>query len=217
MSDLREHHSGDADFFSTSRVLRKHFDNMLADFINFDSDFNAPFIDNWLSAIEDSEFHSTNETERDELRIRSDEVELKLGEYLEKLDELEYYCHKAFDNTDPDTLLLFAFDQRAKALKSMPRFILWIVASQNFYDDQLPHLLNAGMPLQLDSDLENFAEIFFDAEIAQEEYKRMMKVSTRKRIAKLNKVFSFNKNVNNAAQVIYRNEPLKRALFKLEK
>jgi len=30
-------------------------------------------------------------------------------------------------------------------------------------------------------------------------------------------VFSFNKNVNNAAQVIYRNEPLKRALFKLEK
>jgi len=215
--DIRNFKSDDADFFSASRVLCKHFENMLANFINFDSDFNAPFIDNWLTAIEDSEAHSTNETERDELRIRSDEVERRLSAFLEKLNELEYYCHKAFDNTDPDTLLLFAFDQRTKALQSIPRFILWYVASQNFYDDQLPHLLNAGMPLQLDSDLENFAEIFFDAEIAQEEYKRIMKVSTRKRIAKLNNVFSFNKNVNNAAQVIYRNEPLKRALFNLEK
>ena len=44
-----------------------------------------------------------------------------------------------------------------------------------------------------------------------------MKVSTRKRIAKLNKVFSFNKKVNAASHVIYRSKPIERALFKLDK
>jgi len=217
MSNIREHQGDDAEFLSSSRTLRKHFENMLADFTNFDSDFNAPFIADWLAAIEDAEGHTTDETERDEMQYLTSEVQRTLDEFLKKLDELEYYCHKAFDDTDPDTLLLFAFDQRTKALKSMPRFILWYVTSQDFYDDQLPHLLNAGMPLQLDTDLDTYAEAFFDAEIAQEKHKRLMKVSTRKRIAKLNKVFSFNKKVNAASQVIYRNMPIERALFKMEK
>ena len=33
--DIRNFKSDDADFFSASRTLRKHFENMLADFINF--------------------------------------------------------------------------------------------------------------------------------------------------------------------------------------
>jgi len=51
MSDIRKHQGDDADFLSVSRTLRKHFENMLADFIAFDSDFSAPFIDDWLAAI----------------------------------------------------------------------------------------------------------------------------------------------------------------------
>jgi len=215
--DIRNFKSDDPDFLSASRTLRKHFENMLADFINFDSDFNAPFIDDWLTAIKDAEGYETNETQRDELQNRSDEVQLKLSEFLKKLDELEYYCHKAFDDTDPDILLLFAFDQRAKALQSMPRFFFWVITMGDFYTEHLPTLLTAGMPAQLDTDLDTFRQAFFNAEIAQEKYKRIMKFSTRKRIAKLNKVFSFNKKVNAAAQVIYRDKPIERALFKLEK
>jgi hypothetical protein len=217
MKDIRDFHGDFAHFLQSSRTLRKHFENMLADFTNFDSDFNAPFIADWLAAIEDAEGHTTDETERDEMQYLTSEVQRTLDEFLKKLDELEYYCHKAFDDTDPDTLLLFAFDQRAKALQSIPRFIMWYLTMEDFYDDQLPHLLNAGMPLQLDTDLDTFAGEFYLAEIAQEKQKRLMKVSTRKRIAKLNKVFSFNKKVNAASQVIYRNMPIERALFKMEK
>jgi len=217
MSNIREHQGEDADFLSASRTLRKHFENLLADFINFDSDFNAPFIDDWLTAIEDAEGHETNNTAIAKLQTRSDEVERTLGEFIKKLDELEYYCHKAFDDTDPDILLLFAFDQRAKALQSMPRFFLWVITMGDFYTEHLPTLLTAGMPAQLDTDLDTFRQAFFNAEIAQEKYKRIMKFSTRKRIAKLNKVSYFNKKVNAAAQVIYRDKPIERALFKLEK
>lgn len=215
--NIREHHGDDAVFLQSSRTLRKHFENMLGDYNAFDSDFNASFIANWLAAIEASEGHTTDETERDELQIRSDDEQEALAAYVRKLDELEYYCHKAFDDTDPDTLLLFAFDQRSKALQSMPRFILWAATIWDFYDDQLPHLLNAGMPLQLDSDLDTFFETFSEKVVAQEKQKRLMKLSTRKRIAKLNKVSSFNKQVNAAAQVIYRNKPVERAVFKLDK
>jgi len=217
MKDNRDFHGDFAEFLQSSRTLRKHFENMLADFINFDSDFNAPFIDDWLAAIQDAEEHTTDETERDELQHLGSEVQRTLAEFLKKLDELEYYCHKAFDNTDPDTLLLFAFDQRAKALKSMPRFFLWVITMGDFYTEHLPTQLTAGMPAQLDLDLDTFRQAFFNAEIAQEKHKRIMKFNTRKRIAKLNKVFSFNKKVNAASQVIYRSKPIERALFKLDK
>lgn len=98
----------------------------------------------------------------------------------------------------------------------MSRFILWVAASQDAYDDYLPQLLAAGMPPQLDTDLGQCFDDFMAAELAQEKQKRLMKISTRKRIAKLNAVFSFNQKVNRAAQVIYYSEPLKKALFKLE-
>jgi hypothetical protein len=45
MSNISGHQGEDADFLSASRTLRKYFENMLAYFTNFDSDFNAPFID----------------------------------------------------------------------------------------------------------------------------------------------------------------------------
>lgn len=51
MNDFREDKSEDVDFLSSSRALRIHFEKMLADFTNFDSDFIAPFIDDWLAAI----------------------------------------------------------------------------------------------------------------------------------------------------------------------
>lgn len=209
-------HGDFAVFLQTSRTLHKQFEDRLTDFSTFDADFNASFANDWRAAIEAAEAHPTDETERDELQHRSSEVQCILSAYLKKLDELEYYCHKAFDATDPDTMLLFAFEQRSKALQSMSRFLLWVVASQNAYSDYLPQLLAAGMPPQLDTDLGIFFNTFLAAEVAQEQQKRLMEISTRKRIAKLNAVFSFNQKVNRAAQVIYYSEPLKKALFKLE-
>ena len=216
MSIIRTFQIEDAKLLQTSRTLHKQFEDRLTDFSTFDADFNATFANDWRAAIEAAEVHPTDETERDELQHRSSEVHRTLSIYLKKLDELEYYCHKAFDATDPDIILLFAFEQRSKALQSMSRFILWVMSMQNVYTAQLPQLTAAGMPAQLHTDLGAFFNTFLAAEIAQEEQKRLMKVSTRKRIAKLNAVFSFNQKVNRAAQVIYYSEPLKKALFKLE-
>lgn len=216
MKDLRTFRGDFAELLQTSRTLHKQFEDRLRDFSTFDADFNASFANDWRAAIEAAEAHPTDETERDELQHRSNEVQRTLSIYLKKLDELEYYCHKAFDPTDPDTMLLFAFEQRSKALQSMSRFILWAVAMKKFYNELLPQLQAAGMPAQLDTDLEQGFDDVLAAEVAQEQQKRLMKISTRKRIAKLNAVFSFNQKVNRAAQVIYYSEPLKKALFKLE-
>jgi hypothetical protein len=217
MKKVKEFHKDASKMLNDSRTTMKIVNEYLSEFAAFDSDFDSALMNAWDAAIEDAIGHSTDETERDELQQFSKEVTVSMEAYAKCMDDIEYYAEKAFAEADEDVLVTFAFDQRAKAMQSMPRFVMWGLVTNKFVLEYQSELLTAGMPAQLLTDMATTFQAFFDAEQVQEKFKRMMKLSTLRRIDKLNKVFAFNRKAHAVAQRIYRHIPEKRGMFALTK
>ena len=62
---MKMYNMEDAVMFQKSRTKRQLFLNLLVEFLTLDSDFNAPFADDWLASIEASEGWETHETRQD--------------------------------------------------------------------------------------------------------------------------------------------------------
>jgi len=217
MKKVKEFHQNEPEMLQHSEVLHKMTSDELSAFSAFDSAFDVAFMDAWQAAINTARDHTADFTDRAILQQRSGEVENTLQAYIKCMDDVEYYAEKAFGEVDEDVLEVFAFDQRAKAMQSMPRLVMWGLVTNKFVVEYQSDLLTAGMPAQLLVDMSTTFQAFFDAEQAQEKYKRERRLSTLRRISKLNKVYDFNRKVRAAAQRVFRNDAIKKSMFALTK
>ena len=86
---------GDAVMFQKSRTKRQHFLNLLAEFMAFDSDFDAAFVADWLASIEASEGWETHETRQDQQGQETEDVLEVMKQARDINSSVMYFVEKA--------------------------------------------------------------------------------------------------------------------------
>ena len=107
----------------------------------------------------------------------------------------------------------FGFTKTKQARARTLNLIAWLFVMKKVADDYNAQLTAVGMPASVITNLENAADNLGNKEIAQEYYKRVRLRLTGQRIEKYNSLFANCKQVDQAAESVFRNDKERRRLF----
>lgn len=198
--------------FQRSRTIRGHFLNYLASFTALSAELDATYAANWMLLIEECEGTETDETVMDQMGQYSSELDDAKKEGFKAANDLEFYVKKAFPGKKR-MLEEFGLTERKKARATQFAQHMWMIVLKKIADDYAPELAAAGMPATVLSTLQAKTETILEKETQQEYFKHLRIRYSRQRIEKLNKLYTYCTSVNNAAQVVFYNEPEERGLF----
>lgn len=210
----RDYKGDDSTLIQRSRTVIIHLTKYLSQFSAFDIQFSAAFIDDWKNQIDVCEKLETDESMDDELRQYTANAEDAKNLCFKATDELNYYVKKAF----PNNLRVqreFGFNQREKMRAQTFNVVLWIAVMGRVADSYTTELSNAGMSNSVVTDLQNAGTNYYNKEVDQEAFKRTVLRSTRERIEKMNKLYSYLHRTHEAAQQVFFKDKEIRSLFDL--
>lgn len=200
----RNYKMADADMFQYSRTYRQHFINHQASFSALDPDFNAPYAENWLAAVEASESQETAETRDDQLQQETADVEEMMKLARAKHGEMKYFILKAF-KTKPNIADKFGLDNYEEAGASQAKMAAYM---QNLYNlsnsgAYKPALLAAGCTQLRIDDILTIKSNLSTQDTEQNVFKTNEPVATVERINRHNETWEFSQRVNEASKVIF--------------
>jgi hypothetical protein len=193
----------DARLCEHSRTWRGIFVERLAEFSAYDPTLNAAFAADWLAKIEDFEGHPTDETMRDEVDQKTQNVQKELEKTMKIVNGFEYFARTAFPN-DERIISEFGFEKFVKVQANhishvaLLSYTLVLVAA-----DYAAELATAGMPATLPGDLNSQKDALAEAETLQEYTKRLRLRMTTQRIKKFNALYALHVRVHAAAKNIF--------------
>lgn len=193
-------------------IFLKLFQQHMPDFTDMDPGLDAAFANDWAAALAAGLAFGTDETWQDELRIRSRAVDDRLEEARSAVALVRYYAERAFKNK-PRTMRSLGFPELSKYRKDPARVVLLLEVMHRRALALDAELVAQGLtPAQRDQLLVAAAAVKA-AELNQEEYKLERLAQTDLRQAAMEHAWSFVQLVSAAAEVVYRTDAVKRALF----
>lgn len=205
---------GDAVMFQKSRTKRQHFLNLLAEFIAFDADFDAPFAADWLASIEASEGWETHETRQDQQGQETAEVLEVMKLARDKYNQISYFVEKAFPNK-PNILQKFGANDYNEAATNQAKMVTFLnnLHTQCTSPLYAADLATANLTPTMISEILTIKNNLNTEDTEQNTMIESTAMATQARHNQFNNSFSFWQRANAASKVIHRNDPVKLNLF----
>jgi len=212
MNNTRLFKLTDSEAIQAASVMLEHYKKHAADFTAFDSQFDAAWQSAWQQAIEDAVHQPTDEKTLDELYRLTGIVDQKADAALNALDDLKYYVQKAYGADSPQLRTLH-FGHPSNLKREPSRLVVKLLVAHDLAQQWQADLTAAGMPAALLNDLQARADELLNAEKEQELFKRQRVLRTAQRIHALNAMWSYVRQVSDAAAIIFRDREELRGLF----
>lgn len=197
-----------------SAVMHAQFVENIASFSAFDPDLNLTYADNWNTHKDICMSEKTDELVVDEQRGHTEDLEKAKTAGLLAAEDLEYYVKKAFPH-NKRIAKEFAFNKRSGLRARTLNLISWLMVMKKVADDYAADLAAVNMPAAVLTTLETAAQNVATKEIEQEYFKRKRLRYTRERMEKFNRLYAICKEVNTAAQSVFRNDYARWQMFEI--
>ncbi|MCF8256700.1 MAG: hypothetical protein K9J06_04055 [Flavobacteriales bacterium] len=204
----------DAASVQNSTVRQKLFTEYMADFMDFDPDFDTPFAQNWTDAINLAVAQYTDETTMDQLSGYTADLNTAVKQARSTMADLRFFAQKAFGTRGMYTV--FNFKVHDRMTRQPANYVIYLKVQHALAVEFATELTNKGMtPAQIAA-IATAADLLQTAEVAQEKFKRTRLHRTLIRKDVMARMYSFDQSVNRAAEVIYAEDEVKRGLFRLD-
>ena len=204
----------DAAAVQNSTVRQKLFTEYMADFVDFDPDFDTPFAQNWTDAINLAVAQYTDETTMDQLSGYTADLNTAVKQARSTMADLRFFAQKAFGTRGMYTV--FNFKVHDRMTRQPANYVIYLKVQHALAVEFATELTNKGMtPAQIAA-IATAADLLQTAEVAQEKFKRTRLHRTLIRKDVMARMYSFDQSVNRAAEVIYAEDEVKRGLFRLD-
>lgn len=205
---FRNYRVTDAEMLQTSGVFNTLFQQDSAEFIGFDADFDAPFAENWTTAISSAEEASQDVMLIDQLAGLTKTVDDNMEEARNFYQKLKYYIEKAYPGNKP-VQNEFGFNDYESARRSTPKFINFLTMLHAAGVKYTTELIAAGVTQEVIDQIITLRDALKDADQVQEVFKKNRPLETQTRVEKLNECWKFSKKVCKAGKIIFASDAAK--------
>jgi len=209
----------DRDFSISDADLIEHAETVVATlpsdmpaFMAFDSTLTAEYIPQLQEVIADAKDYPTDEVMIDEMAEQTLLVENVFNNCYDDYKTIAYFVRKAF-NDNPAIRNQFGLNDIEKARKSQPKMVIFMESLVKTAAKYQVQLIGAGCKEELILGLPGKAAALDEVNIAQEKFKNDRAIITQDRIKALNQVYRQLQPLHNAAEIIYRNDPVRFSIY----
>jgi Carboxypeptidase regulatory-like domain len=202
---LKDFRITNPDMIQDARTKHGAYVEDLADFTDFDPDFDAAYGNTFELAIDDAEAMDDDETVLDQQAQLTVAIETEMKNCRNKYQDSKPFIVKAF----PDDVAIqneFGFNDYKKAQESQAvftKFMLKFHAVATKYKVQL--IAKNYTQLKIDEILTRYTALK-DADIAQELFIKNRPVKTQERIIKFNDAWAIERTICEAGKRIYKDD-----------
>lgn len=204
----------DAYAIQKAKTMRGLAAEYLSELATFDPGLDAAFIVQWQQSIDAAEDVPDDETTVDEQTVLTATVDQRHELCIMAINDLRYYAGKSFTK-DSEEMALFNFKGLAKARGAVSRLVVYMKVLHRAATDQAAMLTAKGMTTAQIAALGDTADALLQADVDQEYHKHHRLMLTRRRIAILNTMWDFCRQVHMASRSAFRTSPAKQAMFDL--
>lgn len=193
-------------------VVLSYEANMAA-FAAVDSDYDAAFATAWRVATTAFLNHPTHDAVQDDLTGLGLEVDKTMTRGNKAVAAIRYYAQQAFEGTGIYRTFLF---DRNRALRQRPAdYAVYLRALHRKATVHQAALQAKGLTPAHMQELMDAADAILAAELDHEAFKFDVAYMAHQRVALCNAMWAYIKRLNAAADVVFADDPIKRALFNL--
>lgn len=212
--EQRPYRMADPQAIELSDTLVKLYEIHLPEFTALDPDFDALFGTQWQAASDALLHHPSYEVTADELAILTDVVNKAMAQGSSAIGTLRFFVQQAFGASG--IYRSFRFDRNKVVRQRAPEYAIYLRKMHRTATVHLAALQAKGLTAAHLQDLLDAADAIQAAELDQEAFKDEIIHLTYQRNLLRTTLWAFAQKVNAAADVVFANEPVKRALFNLE-
>jgi len=209
----RPYNCTDSEAITISDTMRGHFETYQADFLTIDSSFDTTFINDWKNATDQALHMPTDETKVDLQQHAQSLVDKAMEDCRKALGDLRYFADRAFGNSG--RYGVFGFERAQRTRNVVANHVVLMMGMWRLATRFATPLGDQGMtPAQIAA-LRFTAMNLLEAEMDHEEQKRLRILATVERIELGIYMWSFVQRTQRAADVVFADDAVKRALFAL--
>jgi hypothetical protein len=207
------------DFKVMDAVLLEHAETVAAtlpgdmpEFTAFDSTLTVEYTPQLQEAIDVAKNYPTDDVLIDEMAEHTLRVEQVFNLCYEDYKTIAYFARKAFAD-NPAIRNQFGINDIEKARKSQPKMVVFMQSLAKTAAKYAEQLEAAGCKEELITSLPEKAAGLNEVNIEQEKFKNDRAIVTQDRIRALNVVYRLLQPLHNAAEFIYRDDPVRYGIY----
>lgn len=208
MQNKRKYSFSDAALVEHAKDVLNLFVDDMADFANFDPDFNATFATLWQDRITSTEDQLTNRILMNVQKQYTDAVLTAMENCRRYYKDVKYYVKKAFEH-QPSIWNEFGLGSYAKARSSQPLLIEFMRDLYNVANKYAAQLNNVNFDAAKIEHINHLANLLDQANREQNSYISGKQTITANRIATYNNLWAILVQVAEAAQIVYADNKVK--------
>lgn len=205
----RNYEGSDSYMVQTSLTLHALLTNDLADFTDFDPEFDATFLENWHDAIEAADAIVRDQVVQDIIEGQTATVIQTMTLCRKKYKEVKYFAEKAFAGNKP-VLDEFGTEDYTKSRNRQGKLIELMGILHKAAEKYKVALIAKQYSQPRIDAIKTLRDSLQDANTDQDVAKKGRPMLTKERIDVLNAAYKFVSQVCDAAQLIYEDEQTKR-------
>lgn len=187
------------------------FDDRMADFQTLDPEFDATFRSNWRAAIDACVAYPSDESTLDLQKGHGQTIDQCMEQCRLAVSDLRYYANKAYGTKG--RYRVFGFERHNKLRGSTANYAVFMHTLHRLALRFQSELAAKGMTVaQIDALLIS-ATALWDAEVGQETFKQERMLYTVERSEVFRHLWSFVQRLQHAADAVFENDAVGRALF----
>ncbi|MGG8497171.1 hypothetical protein ACQY1Q_12200 [Tenacibaculum sp. TC6] len=214
METVRKFKGSDAFLAESARTIYQLFLQDLPQFTAFNARFTPEYAATFLSQIDAADTVVTDVSTLAKQGVETQKVLIGMQEASRVYNRIKSHAAWAFPN-NPAVLKEFTTGYRG-ASKNQPKMLVFLETLEKVvtnYLDDLTDVTKGGMPAAIAAELATIKETLKGANTQQEVYKKQRLVITQDRINALNDCYATLVQICNIAQLVFANEPAKRAQY----
>lgn len=211
----RNYNTSDEYMVERSETILGQFETDFADFEALDPNLNAAFAADWGAAIENAVAQTAGETVDDQMQQLTAVVGEKMELCRKKYIEVKYFFTRAFPNNKP-VMKEMGEDDYERARLSQMRMIFFMENLHVAAERHKIQLMAKGYTQAKIDEIEALRTGLQAANKVQNVFKKGRPVLTLGRETVYNNCYAFTAQVAAAAEVVYADNPVKKALYVFE-
>jgi len=206
----------DAKFFEYADMIMDTLPVDLPDFTAFDPIFTVDYVTQIKLASDNARAVPPDEIIVDQLGGKTQKVKTALTDCYDDYQTIAYFVGRAFKG-NVSVQNEFGKNDIRKARNNQPKMIIFMDLLITTVAKYSAELLQAGCSQELMDGLAAKADVLRNANSGQEGFKKGRGVSTQTRIQLMNTLYEQLKPLNEAATIIYRDNPAKMKIYAMPK
>ncbi len=205
----------DAFMAESARTIHNLLTQDLSTFQAINTRFNSAFLEDFLSKIDAADKVVTDSNVVAQQGSETEQVLTAMQRARKLYNRVKNHATWAFAQNSPATLNEFTTGYR-KASRRQPEMLVFLETLERVITKHLTILADAnkgGMPDTVLEELRSIKEELKSKNVTQETSKKQRGVLTEQRINTLNNCYRVMISINNTAQVVFDDQPAKRAQY----